>query len=297
MIQLTNLNKTFGQNIAVSNMNMTLTEGKVMGLIGQNGAGKTTTFRMVLNFIKPTSGTITWNDQQITQNDKQRIGFLPEERGLYQKRTVEEQILYFAELHGMKRSDARVALKDWMKRLDVVGKVSDKVQSLSKGNAQKVQMIASLIFEPSLLILDEPFSGLDPVNTSLMMDEIIRLRDNGAMIIFSSHDMNNVTKISDDLTMLKRGKIVLQGPVQNIREQFGRTRVYVESSTSSAALKAIDGVASVTPHGVGYDLILSEEEAGHRVFDLVTKNGYIPAFSQQPPTLDDIFRQEVAIHD
>lgn len=297
MIQLTNLNKTFGQNIAVSNMNMTLTEGKVMGLIGQNGAGKTTTFRMLLNFIKPTSGTITWNDQQITQNDKQRIGFLPEERGLYQKRTVEEQILYFAELHGMKRSDARFALKDWMKRLDVVGKVSDKVQSLSKGNAQKVQMIASLIFEPSLLILDEPFSGLDPVNTSLMMDEIIRLRDNGAMIIFSSHDMNNVTKISDDLTMLKRGKIVLQGPVQNIREQFGRTRVYVESSTSSAALKAIDGVASVTPHGVGYDLILSEEEAGHRVFDLVTKNGYIPAFSQQPPTLDDIFRQEVAIHD
>ncbi|ARR88746.1 ABC transporter ATP-binding protein [Leuconostoc mesenteroides] len=297
MIQLTNLNKTFGQNIAVSNMNMTLTEGKVMGLIGQNGAGKTTTFRMLLNSIKPTSGTITWNDQQITQNDKQRIGFLPEERGLYQKRTVEEQILYFSELHGMKRSDARVALKDWMKRLDVVGKVSDKVQSLSKGNAQKVQMIASLIFEPSLLILDEPFSGLDPVNTSLMMDEIIRLRDNGAMIIFSSHDMNNVTKISDDLTMLKRGKIVLQGPVQNIREQFGRTRVYVESSTSSAALKAIDGVASVTPHGVGYDLILSEEEAGHRVFDLVTKNGYIPAFSQQPPTLDDIFRQEVAIHD
>lgn len=297
MIQLTNLNKTFGQNIAVSNMNMTLTEGKVMGLIGQNGAGKTTTFRMLLNFIKPTSGTITWNDQPITQNDKQRIGFLPEERGLYQKRTVEEQILYFAELHGMKRSDARVALKDWMKRLDVVGKVSDKVQSLSKGNAQKVQMIASLIFEPSLLILDEPFSGLDPVNTSLMMDEIIRLRDNGAMIIFSSHDMNNVTKISDDLTMLKRGKIVLQGPVQNIREQFGRTRVYVESSTSSAALNAIDGVASVTPHGVGYDLILSEEEAGHRVFDLVTKNGYIPAFSQQPPTLDDIFRQEVAIHD
>ncbi|MFT9123161.1 MAG: ABC transporter ATP-binding protein [Leuconostoc mesenteroides] len=297
MIQLTNLNKTFGQNIAVSNMNMTLTEGKVMGLIGQNGAGKTTTFRMLLNFIKPTSGTITWNDQPITQNDKQRIGFLPEERGLYQKRTVEEQILYFAELHGMKRSDARVALKDWMKRLDVVGKVSDKVQSLSKGNAQKVQMIASLIFEPSLLILDEPFSGLDPVNTSLMMDEILRLRDNGAMIIFSSHDMNNVTKISDDLTMLKRGKIVLQGPVQNIREQFGRTRVYVESSTSSAALKAIDGVASVTPHGVGYDLILSEEEAGHRVFDLVTKNGYIPAFSQQPPTLDDIFLQEVAIHD
>ncbi|GMA69574.1 ABC transporter ATP-binding protein [Leuconostoc litchii] len=297
MIQLTNLNKTFGQKIAVSNMNMSLTEGKVMGLIGQNGAGKTTTFRMLLNFIKPTSGSITWNDQPITQSDKRNIGFLPEERGLYQKRTVEEQILYFAELHGMSRSDARVALKDWMKRLDVVGKITDKVQSLSKGNAQKVQMIASLIFEPKLLILDEPFSGLDPVNTSLMMNEILRLRDNGAMIIFSSHDMNNVTKISDDLTMLKRGKIVLQGPVQSIREKFGRTRVYVESPISGNELASIDGVNSVVPRGVGYDLILSDEAAGHRVFDLVTKDGYIPAFSQQPPTLDDIFRQEVAIHD
>lgn len=297
MIQLTNINKTFGNNIAVNNMNMTLEPGKVMGLIGQNGAGKTTTFRMILNFITPTSGKITWDNHPITQSDKQKIGFLPEERGLYQKLTIEEQILYFAELHGMSRSDAKTALTDWLKRLDVVGKATDKVQSLSKGNAQKIQMIASLIFNPEFIILDEPFSGLDPVNTSIMMNEIIRMRDNGAMIIFSSHDMNNVTKISDNLTMLKQGKIVLQGGVQEIREQFGRTKVYVEGPFSTSELSNIAGITNIKQQGAGFDITIANESVGHHIFDYVTRNGYIPAFSQQPPTLDDIFRQEVAYHE
>ena len=297
MIQLTNINKTFGNNIAVNSMNMTLEPGKVMGLIGQNGAGKTTTFRMILNFISPTSGKITWDNHPITQSDKQKIGFLPEERGLYQKLTIEEQILYFAELHGMSRSDAKTALTDWLKRLDVVGKATDKVQSLSKGNAQKIQMIASLIFNPEFIILDEPFSGLDPVNTSIMMNEIIRMRDNGAMIIFSSHDMNNVTKISDNLTMLKQGKIVLQGGVQEIREQFGRTKVYVEGPFSTSELSNIAGITNIKQQGAGFDITIANESVGHHIFDYVTRNGYIPAFSQQPPTLDDIFRQEVAYHE
>lgn len=295
MIQLTNLNKQFGDKIAVKNMNMALEPGKVMGLIGQNGAGKTTTFRIILNFIAPTSGDITWNGHPITQADKQKIGFLPEERGLYQKLTIEEQILYFSELHGMTRSDTKIALADWLKRLDVVGKATDKVQSLSKGNAQKVQMIAALIFNPEFIILDEPFSGLDPVNTSIMMNEIVRLRDNGAMIIFSSHDMNNVTKISDNLTMLKQGEIVLQGGVQEIREQFGRTKVYVEGPFSKSELANITGVTQINQQGAGFDITISDEATGHQIFDFVTRNGYIPAFSQQPPTLDDIFRQEVAL--
>ena len=294
MIQLTQLTKKFGDKSAVNQMNMTLEPGKVMGLIGQNGAGKTTTFRMILNFIAPTSGTITWNNHQITQQDKQKIGFLPEERGLYQKLTIEEQILYFAELHGMNRADARTALADWLKRLDVVGKASDKVQSLSKGNAQKVQMIASLIFNPEFIILDEPFSGLDPVNTSIMMTEIIRMRDQGAMIIFSSHDMDNVTKISDNLTMLKKGDVILQGGVQAIREQFGRTKIYIEGPFTSDELSQRPGVVSVAPQGAGWALSVTDEAVGHDIFDYVTRNGYISAFSQQPPTLDDIFRQEVA---
>ncbi|KIU21721.1 ABC-type transporter ATP-binding protein EcsA [Weissella cibaria] len=293
MIELTHLNKQFGDKIAVQDMNMRLNPGEVMGLIGQNGAGKTTTFRMILDFIEPTSGTVTWDGHAITATDKQRIGFLPEERGLYQKLTIEEQVMYFAELHGMKRSDAKSALVDWMKRLDVVGKPSDKVQKLSKGNAQKVQLIATVIFEPDFLILDEPFTGLDPVNTELMMQEIMRLKHEGAMIIFSSHNMSGVEKLSDQLTMLRHGETVLHGDTNAIRESFGRTEIYLESPVTDAELREIAGVKSITPQGPGRHLQLTDAAVGREVFQLVAQDGYVPVFAQQPPTLDEIFRREV----
>ena len=213
MLRIERITKQFGDKIAVDSLDMTVEDGSIMGLIGQNGAGKTTTFRMILDFIKSDSGLISWNGKPITQDVKQGIGFLPEERGLYQKMTVEEQILYFAELHGMKRDEARKELVTWMDKLEVVGKITDKVQTLSKGNAQKVQFIATLIHRPNFLILDEPFTGLDPVNTSLLMNEIKTLKDNGAAIIFSSHNMSGVELLSDNLTMLKKGKVVLQGDI------------------------------------------------------------------------------------
>lgn len=293
MIELTHLNKQFGDKIAVQDMNMRLNPGEVMGLIGQNGAGKTTTFRMILDFIEPTSGAVTCDGHAITATDKQRIGFLPEERGLYQKLTIEEQVMYFAELHGMKRSDAKSALVDWMKRLDVVGKPSDKVQKLSKGNAQKVQLIATVIFEPDFLILDEPFTGLDPVNTELMMQEIMRLKHEGAMIIFSSHNMSGVEKLSDQLTMLRHGETVLHGDTNAIRESFGRTEIYLESPVTDAELREIAGVKSITPQGPGRHLQLTDAAVGREVFQLVAQDGYVPVFAQQPPTLDEIFRREV----
>ena len=294
MFEITHLTKKFGDNIAVSNLNMTIEPGQVMGLIGQNGAGKTTTFRTILNFITPTSGDITWNGQTISPQLKQKIGFLPEERGLYQKWTVEEQILYFAELHGMKRGEARIALKDWMQRLDVVGKPSDKVQKLSKGNAQKVQLIGTVIFEPDFLILDEPFTGLDPVNTEIMMAEIDRLKRNGASIIFSSHNMAGVEKLSDSLTMLRHGETVLQGRTADIRESFGRTEIYLESDVPTADLEQIPGIASIEVDGIGRHLRLEDPAAGKAIFSKVSQSGYVPVFAQQAPTLDDIFRREVA---
>ncbi len=205
-LKIDKVRKNFGDKIAVDNLNMVVKPGEVMGLIGQNGAGKTTTFRMILNFISADQGRITWQDGPINQEIKQKIGFLPEERGLYQKMTVEDQILYFAELHGMKRADARLKLQDWMKRLEVVGKPMDKVQTLSKGNAQKIQFIATLIHEPEFLILDEPFTGLDPVNTELLRNEIKRSRDKGSAVIFSNHNMSDVELLSDHLLMLKGGQ-------------------------------------------------------------------------------------------
>ena len=226
-LKIDKVRKSFGDKIAVDNLNMVVKPGEVMGLIGQNGAGKTTTFRMILNFISADQGKITWQDGPITQEIKQKIGFLPEERGLYQKMTVEDQILYFAELHGMKRADARIKLQDWMKRLEVVGKPTDKVQTLSKGNAQKIQFIATLIHEPEFLILDEPFTGLDPVNTELLRNEIKRSRDKGAAVIFSNHNMSDVELLSDHLLMLKGGQTILNGTVEAIRASYGRTRIYL----------------------------------------------------------------------
>lgn len=267
-----------------------------MGLIGQNGAGKTTTFRMILDFIKSDSGLITWNGKPITQDVKQGIGFLPEERGLYQKMTVEEQILYFAELHGMKRDEARKELVTWMDKLEVVGKITDKVQTLSKGNAQKVQFIATLIHRPNFLILDEPFTGLDPVNTSLLMNEIKTLKENGAAIIFSSHNMSGVELLSDNLTMLKKGKVVLQGDIYGIRNSFGRTQVYVESELADTALSAIAGVKTIEKQGAGRLIHIADEAVGHDIFKKVSETGYVQAFVQAPPTLDEIFRKEVAEH-
>ena len=296
MLRIEHITKQFGDKIAVENLDMTVEDGSIMGLIGQNGAGKTTTFRMILDFIKSDSGLISWNGKPITQDVKQGIGFLPEERGLYQKMTVEEQILYFAELHGMKRDEARKELVTWMDKLEVVGKITDKVQTLAKGNAQKVQFIATLIHRPNFLILDEPFTGLDPVNTSLLMNEIKTLKENGAAIIFSSHNMSGVELLSDNLTMLKKGKVVLQGDIYGIRNSFGRTQVYVESELADTALSAIAGVKTIEKQGAGRLIHIADEAVGHDIFKKVSETGYVQAFVQAPPTLDEIFRKEVAEH-
>ncbi len=296
-LKIDKVRKNFGDKIAVDNLNMVVKPGEVMGLIGQNGAGKTITFRMILNFISADQGRITWQDGPINQEIKQKIGFLPEERGLYQKMTVEDQILYFAELHGMKRADARLKLQDWMKRLEVVGKPMDKVQTLSKGNAQKIQFIATLIHEPEFLILDEPFTGLDPVNTELLRNEIKRSRDKGSAVIFSNHNMSDVELLSDHLLMLKGGQTILNGTVEDIRASYGRTRVYLESDLSNDELSLISGVESIEKRGSGRSIKISEANVGREIFQKVAKDGYVQAFVQSPPSLDEIFRMEVAEHD
>lgn len=293
-LKIDKVRKSFGDKISVDNLNMVVKPGEVMGLIGQNGAGKTTTFRMILNFISADQGKITWQDGPITQEIKQKIGFLPEERGLYQKMTVEDQILYFAELHGMKRADARIKLQDWMKRLEVVGKPTDKVQTLSKGNAQKIQFIATLIHEPEFLILDEPFTGLDPVNTELLRNEIKRSRDKGAAVIFSNHNMSDVELLSDHLLMLKGGQTILNGTVEAIRDSYGRTRIYLESDLPNEELSVITGVESIEKRGSGRSIKISEAEVGREIFQKVAKDGYVQAFVQSPPSLDEIFRMEAA---
>lgn len=290
MLEVRALNKRFGQMQAVADESFTVEDGTIMGLIGQNGAGKTTTFRMILDFLRPDSGEVLIDGHPLTSQDYNNIGYLPEERGLYPKMRVEDQVTYFAELRGMKARDVRMQLDDWMRRFDVKGKRTDKVKDLSKGNQQKVQLIATLIHMPKLVILDEPFSGLDPVNASVLEEGIKMMRDAGSAIIYSSHNMGNVEALSDHLIMLRDGHVVLNGTVDAIRESFGRTKVTLESHLTADDLAAMPGVVQVQSDGPRQILTLDDPAAGQAIFTAATAQGYIPEFSQQAPSLDEIFR-------
>lgn len=292
MLEVKDLKKSFGEVTAVDDVNFVIEHGQIMGLVGQNGSGKTTTFRLILKLLTQNEGVVRWNGQPFSKEFFNHVGYLPEERGLNQKMTVEHQILYFAQLRGKKKAETEPLIDDWLAEFEVVGERKDKIKSLSKGNQQKIQLICTLIHEPDLIILDEPFSGLDPVNAELLEAGIRRARDRGASIIFSSHNMNNVEELCDNMVMLKEGRQVLYGTIQEIRESFGRTRLFLESSLTKKELEAIPGVLQVTASNEGaYHLQLENAEVGHKVFDLATQDGYIPTFSQQPPTLEEIFKQ------
>ena len=197
LLEVNNLVKTFGELRAVDGVSFKIEPGQIMGMIGQNGSGNTTVFRMILDFLTPEEGgKVLWEEQELGKRLYDIVGYLPEERGLYEKLTIEQQILYFARLRGMNRNETLKKIDYWMERFAVKGKRSDKVKTLSKGNQQKVQLIATLIHEPQLVILDEPFSGLDPVNSDLLMQGILDLKSKGSSIIFSSHNMNNVEEIT-----------------------------------------------------------------------------------------------------
>ncbi|MBL1228535.1 ABC transporter ATP-binding protein [Enterococcus sp. BWB1-3] len=293
MLEVKNLVKTFGDYTAVDNVSFDIPDGKILGLIGQNGAGKTTTFRLILDFLSQDSGTVLWNGHELSDKDYNDIGYLPEERGLYPKATIEDQLIYFAELRGKSKKEIKPKIDEWMEKFKVKGKKTDKVKALSKGNQQKVQLIATLIHEPKLVILDEPFSGLDPVNAELLKDGIIELKEKGSCVIFSSHNMDNVEKICDHLLMLKSGTVVLDGRVHEIRESFGRTKVFLESALTVEEISSVEGVASAFKRGDGVmDITLSDPKAGEEIFTRATQFGYISMFNQQPPTLEEIFKMK-----
>lgn len=292
MLEVKNIKKTFGSLTAVDDLEFNIKPGEIMGLIGQNGAGKTTTFRIILNLLTPDNGHVLWNNKYLTTETFNKIGYLPEERGLYPKVTIENQLLYFAQLRGKKKSEIKPLIDHWLEKFDVKGKKTDKVKTLSKGNQQKVQLISTLIHQPELIILDEPFSGLDPVNAELLEDGIREAQANGASIIFSSHNMNNVEELCHSLIMLKDGRPVLNGTVKDIRQQFGRTKLFLESDLSHEDLKQFPGVKQVEKTSDNIDIVyLTDTEDGKLIFNEAIKNGYIPTFSQQPPTLEEIFKR------
>lgn len=217
--------KNFGPKVALDNLSLDLPEGQIFGLLGPNGAGKTTLIRIINRITIPNSGSVLFNGRPITQEDVEKIGYMPEERGLYRKMKVGEQAMYLAQLKGMSAREAQNSLKEWFIRFGIQSWWDKKVEELSKGMAQKIQFITTVVHKPSLMILDEPFSGFDPVNADLIRKEILRLKEEGATIILSTHDMGSVEELCDEIALVNHGKLVISGGVDDIRREYGNNNV------------------------------------------------------------------------
>jgi ABC-type uncharacterized transport system, ATPase component len=225
IIECKNVCKNFGEKVALDHVSLEIPEGQIFGLLGPNGAGKTTLIRIINRITIPSGGEIFFNGRPITQSDVEKIGYMPEERGLYRKMKVGDQAMYLARLKGMSAADARAALKDWFVRFGIQNWWDKKVEELSKGMAQKLQFITTVVHKPSLMILDEPFSGFDPVNAELIRQEILRLKDEGATIILSTHNMESVEELCDNITLINKARLVITGGVNDIRRKYGNNNV------------------------------------------------------------------------
>lgn len=298
MLEVSNIYKYFGDTPALTNVSFNLKKGETLGIIGQNGAGKTTIFRLLLGFLKPEIGEITWNMN--THNFLNSVGYLPEERGLHLKRTIENQIYFFGALKGMSKNDINKQMEYWFDRFQVTAAKNQKIASLSKGNKQKIQLICSILHRPTFLILDEPYSGLDPVNSSILSEGIKMLKENGTTIIFSSHNMDNVEYISDKIMMLKKGNTVLNGNINEVKNSFGRTNILVENKPGiKEKISSLHGIVSLDELSDNtLKIKVSEESVGKRIFNIVTSNGYTNTFKQSTPTLEEIFKMKAGdIHE
>lgn len=225
LIECKELCKSFGDKVALDHVSLDIPEGRIFGLLGPNGSGKTTSIRIINRITIPNSGEVLFNGRPITQSDVEKIGYMPEERGLYRKMEVGEQAMYLAQLKGMSSRDAQRELKEWFVRFGIQDWWKKKVEELSKGMAQKLQFITTVVHKPSLLILDEPFSGFDPVNADVIRKEILRLRDEGATIILSTHNMESVEELCDDIALINKSKLVIAGGVDEIRRKYGNNNV------------------------------------------------------------------------
>ncbi|MGT2958190.1 sodium ABC transporter ATP-binding protein [Streptococcus bovimastitidis] len=290
MLTINHLSKAYGNTPVLKDLSFDIQSGSICGFVGKNGAGKTTFFHSLLHFVT-YQGQICLDGETITKKAYPKIGYLPEERSLMPKLSVLQQVSYLARLKGMTDVEVKKELPLWMERLEVKGKPSDKIKSLSKGNQQKIQLIITLIHKPDLIILDEPFSGLDPVNSAILKKVIFAEKERGATIIFSDHVMTNVEELCDQLIMIQDGQIVLNGSISDIRNSFGKTRLYLSSEVAIDCLNDIPEILEIKKTNQGqWRLILANEEVGKEIFNRVSAGRYLSTFDQQAPSIDDIFK-------
>ena len=273
IIEVKNVSKSFGEKVALDGVSLSIPEGKIFGLLGPNGAGKSTLIRIINRITIPSGGQILFQGHPITEEDVAHIGYLPEERGLYRKMKVGEQCMYLAQLKGMSARDAAAALKDWFIRFGIQDWWGKKVEELSKGMAQKLQFITTVVHKPSLMILDEPFSGFDPVNAELIRKEILRLKEEGATIILSTHNMESVEELCDYIALINKAKLVVTGGTDEIRHRYGQDNVEIEYT---------EGVERRQE-------VVEREKVNARLLELIGKDARINSFKEVIPRMNDIF--------
>ncbi|MBP2076675.1 ABC transporter ATP-binding protein [Oceanobacillus polygoni] len=290
---LKEVTKRFQEHTAVDRLSLEIPEKEMFGFLGGNGAGKTTTFRMILGLLDSTEGEISWNGESIDYDKSHLIGYLPEERGLYPKLTVKEQLVYLGKLRGMKKHAILTELEYWLERFKVPEYMTKKVEELSKGNQQKIQFISAVIHKPELLILDEPFSGLDPVNVEMMKEAVIDLKDQGTSIVFSSHQMHHVEQLCENLCILQKGSPVVHGALKDIKRSFGKKNLIIHGDIDFSFLKDFQGVTSYQKGAQGCKLQIDNEQVFQDILSAIQGKGFIRKFDLEEPSLNDIFIAKV----
>ena len=293
MLKVSHIKKYYDDFLAVDDLSFEVKPGEIFGLLGVNGAGKTTTFRMIIGLLEPSSGKITLDGKPIDYSVTDKIGFLTEERSLLTKLTVLEQAIYYGVLKGMKKEDIERRLDELLEKFKIADYKNKKIKELSKGNQQKVQFIMAIINNPKLLILDEPFSGLDPFNVELFKDEIKEMASNGSMIIFSSHRMEHVELFCKKLIVLKNGKSVLEGDLKEIKHKFRKKNIIISGEVDTEEIKKIKGVISVNKNNLDYEVKIADESVVDLVFKVVSKGKNITKFLVEEPSLNEIFIEKV----
>ena len=294
------INKSFAEFLVIKDLSMEVKEGAIFGFLGANGAGKTTTMRMILDILRPDSGRIAWNGKDVREVPRRNWGYLPEERGLYPKMKVEELLIFLARLNGLTKVAAEKALDEWLERFQIAANRKRRVEELSKGNQQKVQFLATILHDPAILVMDEPFSGLDPVNANVLKEAFLEMHRRGKTIIFSTHQLEQVEELCQDIVIIHKGQTIVQGSVQEVKRQHGRNmvRLKLDNDPEARWLDTLEGV-QVTKRRQDY---IEMRIQAHLNPNLIVEaalqhDGIISRFELVEPSLTDIFIEQVGMID
>jgi len=293
MLEVKNAKMMYGDLVAVDHLTFTIKPGDIFGLLGTNGAGKTTTFRMIMGLLEPTEGEVVYNGGKVGYHNVNEIGYMIEERSLLTKVTVKELMLYFGQLKDMDPKVILERLDYWLERFSITEYKHKKVKELSKGNQQKIQFISAIINNPKLLVLDEPFSGLDPINTELFVEVIRDFQKNGSMVVFSSHQLDHVESFCEEIIVLEKGKAIISGPIDQVKKAFKKQNIHIVGDVDAEALRNIEGVYKVIENSNGIIAKIENEDVSQAVFDYVKTCKHITKYDVEEASLSEIFIAKV----